>query len=175
MRIPALLTAALLAVTLTACGSTTSGPGGSQDPSGDAAGTQPSGAPSSPDTVIGTPSDLPTPPPKPGSTPTVPPPVDSDPPPGLRERPAVERALDDAATRAKVTPARVVVAAYSTVTWKDGSLGCPAEGKVYTQMPVDGELLLLRVDDELMAYTAGADGGFSYCATPSGDYTVRTS
>ena len=166
MRTPALIATALLAASLTACGSATSEEGTAQD---GASGTQPSGTPPTPDTVPGTPSELP----KPSSSPTVPPPVDADPPPGLRERPAVERAVADAAKRSNVAEPRVVVAAFTPVTWNDGSLGCPQPDESYTAMQVEGELLLLSVDDELLSYHAGDDGSFTYCAEPTDGYTVR--
>jgi hypothetical protein len=96
-------------------------------------------------------------------------------PADLRERPAVATALADAATRQNVTTEQVKIAAWSPVTWNDGSIGCPEPGTVYTQATVDGELLLLRVDMTLLAYHAGADGVFSFCADPEGTYSVRAS
>ena len=175
MRIPALTVAVLLAASLTACGSASTDAGGSgQDP----AGTQPSGTPPTPDADLGTPTtvptDLPVDPPKPGSNPTVPPPVDSDPPAGLRERPEVQEAVSDAAERSGVRATQVTVAAYTLVTWNDGSLGCPRDGESYTMMQVPGELLVLRAGDELLSYHAGDDARFRHCANPSDGWTPRT-
>jgi hypothetical protein len=95
-------------------------------------------------------------------------------PADLRERPAVAKALADAAQRQHVSEPQVQVAAWSEVTWNDGSLGCPRPGQAYTQALVDGQLLLLRVDRTLLAYHAGPDGTFAYCADPQGTYTIRT-
>jgi len=93
-------------------------------------------------------------------------------PADLRTRPAVAAAITDAAERAKVTPDEVVIAAWSPVTFSNGSLGCPKEGMSYTQALVEGELLLLRTDSSLFQYTARTGGPFGYCPHPSSDYTV---
>jgi hypothetical protein len=90
----------------------------------------------------------------------------------LRTRPAVAAAITDAAERAQVRPDEVVIAAWSPVTWNDGSIGCPAKGMSYTQATVPGELLMLRVDSALFQYHARSGGSFAYCATPSAGYTV---
>ncbi len=94
-------------------------------------------------------------------------------PPDLRQRPQVADAIADAAARQQVSEARVQVAAWSPVTWDDGSLGCPQPGRAYPQALVDGWFLLLRVDMTLLAYHAGPDGSYAFCAEPDGSYTVR--
>jgi hypothetical protein len=71
-----------------------------------------------------------------------------------------------------VTPDEVVIAAWSPVTFSDGSLGCPKEGMSYTQAQVEGEVLLLRVGTGLFQYHAAGDGPFAYCANPSSAYSV---
>jgi hypothetical protein len=93
-------------------------------------------------------------------------------PEGLREEPRVSAAIADTATREDVDPAQVVVAAWSQVTWSDGSLGCPQPGMSYTQATVDGELLILRVGAGLYQYHARTGGPFTYCAEPSAGYAV---
>lgn len=93
-------------------------------------------------------------------------------PADLSTRPAVVAAIADTAKREKVDPAKVVIAAWSPVTWNDGSLGCPTEGMSYTQATVEGELLMLRTDTGLYQYHARAGGPFAYCADPSANYTV---
>ncbi len=100
--------------------------------------------------------------------------VGADLPPGLRRRPEVQKAIVDAAARLRVPEARIEIAAWSPVTWDDGSMGCPAPGRAYTQATVDGWLLLLRTDRTLLAYHAGPDGALAYCADPRGTYTVRS-
>ena len=93
-------------------------------------------------------------------------------PEGLRDQPRVSAAIADTATREGVDPAQVVVAAWSPVTWSDGSLGCPQPGMSYTQATVDGELLILRVESGLYQYHARTGGPFTYCADPSAGYAV---
>lgn len=90
----------------------------------------------------------------------------------LLSRPAVAAAVADTAERAQVQPVEVVVAAWSPVTWSDGSLGCPVKGRSYTQATVPGELLMLRVGSSLYQYHARSGGPFAYCADPSAGYTV---
>ena len=93
-------------------------------------------------------------------------------PDDLRSRPAVAAAIADTARRQRVDPAEVVIAAWSPVTWTDGSLGCPQKVMSYTQALVEGELLMLRVGTELFQYHARTGGPFAYCPSPSAAYTV---
>jgi hypothetical protein len=95
-------------------------------------------------------------------------------PADLRDRPAVAAAIADAADRAGVAPAAVTVAGWTPVTWSDGSLGCPQEGMGYTQVQVDGQLLVLQVDTALFQYHSRGGGPFAYCANPSKGYTVNS-
>ena len=148
---------ALALALLAACGSTDDGGGGDgSSPPPPATDSTPSTPPTpDPDEVEGRPS------------------VGAGIPSDLRERPAVAAAIADGAARQNVPESRVVVAAWSPVTWDDGSMGCPQAGRSYTQAQVDGWMLLLRVDMTLLAYHAGPDGTFTYCADPKGTYTVR--
>lgn len=93
-------------------------------------------------------------------------------PPGLRDEARVAPAIEDTAGREGVSAAEVVIAAWSPVTWSDGSLGCPQKGMSYTQATVEGELLMLRVGTDLFQYHARTGGPFTYCANPSAGYTV---
>jgi pyruvate/2-oxoglutarate dehydrogenase complex dihydrolipoamide acyltransferase (E2) component len=151
LRLCATLAVALLATT--ACGSD-----GKDAETPSSSGTTPSATASS------------------AMTPTtpVPPPSGSDAvlPDDLRARPAVAAAIDDVARREGVDPSQVAVAAWSPVTWDDGSIGCPQKGRAYTQALVEGELLLLRVGTGLFQYHATGDGPFDYCANPSSAYSV---
>lgn len=74
--------------------------------------------------------------------------------------------MADLAERAGVDLSAVTVAGYREVTWRDGSLGCPEPGMMYTQALVPGEQLVLEVDGELYAYHAATGREFSYCANP---------
>ena len=92
-------------------------------------------------------------------------------PSGAAKIPSFE-AIADTAERAQTRPDEVVIAAWSPVTWNDGSLGCPAKGMSYTQATVPGELLMLRVDSALFQYHARTGGPFAYCANPSAGWSV---
>lgn len=157
MRTRITVTAALAALALAGCGTATN-PGSTASPS-----SSPSASASTSPT-----------PPGASSTPTVPPPADGEVPSGLAQRADVKAAMADAAGRAGIVPGKVVVAGYMAVTWADGSLGCPKKGMAYTQMTVEGELLLLRVDQRTMEYHARLGSPFSYCADSSGTYSQRT-
>jgi hypothetical protein len=61
--------------------------------------------------------------------------------------------------------AAVVVA--ETVTWPDGSLGCPVPGQSYTQVPVPGYRLVFEVDGSRYDYRA-TDTGYIRLCEPGG-------
>jgi len=94
-------------------------------------------------------------------------------PEGLRSQPAVAAAIADTAARASADPDDVVIAAWSPVTFTDGSMGCAKKGMSYTQALVKGEVLLLRVGSSSFQYHAGTGKPFAYCADPSPSYTVE--
>lgn len=149
--------AVLVLAATSACGQSTPDTGGS-------AGSTPSGAMPSASTA---PTSQGTPTPSPSGSvggQTI--------PPDLLDRPAVESALDDAADRQSVSAGEVIVAAFTPVTWNDGSLGCPQKGMSYTQMTVEGELLILRVGTTLLQYHGRVGGPYTYCANPTSGYSV---
>lgn len=155
MRTRLTVIAALAALALAGCGSSTAGSGGAS------ASDQPSTVPTSPSVTATLPS----------VPPSVPPPADDAIPDGLAERPAVKAALADAEGRAGIVPGTVEIAGYQQVTWNDGSLGCPEEGMSYPQVTVEGELLRLTVGKRVLEYHARAGGAFAFCAAPSDGYT----
>lgn len=159
MRTPVVLTTALLVAALTGCGGTTPGSGADPNVPDGGVDTTPgpsSSAPASPSPSVSLPSG----------------PTDGAVPPALLDDPRVKAALADAKGRAGIVPTEVEVSGYTPVTWNDGSLGCPKPGESYTQMTVEGELLVIRADQRLMEYHAAKDGDFTYCATPSDGYTT---
>jgi pyruvate/2-oxoglutarate dehydrogenase complex dihydrolipoamide acyltransferase (E2) component len=160
VRQPTLLAPALAAALLTACASTG---GGGQSTDSPATPSPSRAAPTSP-TTASDPAEV-------EGSPSTRPLLPAD----LREQPAVEAALADAARRQRVSEGDIALASWSPVTWDDGSIGCPRPGKAYTQSTVDGWLLLLRVEMTLLAYHAGPDGEFHFCAEPDGGFIVRES
>ena len=70
----------------------------------------------------------------------------------------VAAALADAAERARPgAPAPSLVSAES-VTWSDGSLGCPVPGRMYTMALVPGYRIQIRSGAEMLDYHAGKRG-----------------
>ena len=57
-------------------------------------------------------------------------------------------AIRDLSDRLGVPSGEIEVVKESSVTWRDGSLGCPKEGMMYTQALVEGTLIVLRVDGQ---------------------------
>lgn len=110
-------------------------------------------------------TELITPTPKP--TPAVPPPGGAPgggtPGGGLAPTAAVDPALDpqvalakaDLAGRLSMPADSITVVAATAVTWPDGALGCPQPGMSYTQVPVDGSMIVLRAGDKDYGYHAG--------------------
>ncbi len=74
-----------------------------------------------------------------------------------RHREATRTAIDDLADRTGADPDGIEVVSAQNVTWRDGSLGCPEPGGMYTQALVDGYRIELEVDGETFHYH-GADG-----------------
>ncbi|CAN5773068.1 hypothetical protein BH23CHL7_BH23CHL7_05910 [soil metagenome] len=77
--------------------------------------------------------------------------------------------VDDAAGRAGVVGSQVGVVISASVTWRDGSLGCPEPGMMYTQALVPGYRVVLSVGDEQYAYHADRQGHFAFCPPDRAD------
>ena len=163
------LTAALaLSLTLAACGTEGTEPGGSAGPTATTT-TAPTPAPTTPapttdedEMTSSGPKD-----PKPSMVPV--PTGDlplGDVPSQVLERPEVQAAIEAEAERTGVEPDAVTVAGFAEVTWRDGSLGCPVPGMMYTQALVPGQQLVLEVDGQYASYHAGRAKTFNYCANP---------
>lgn len=76
---------------------------------------------------------------------------------------AVDAARADAAQRAGTPAASFEVISAATVTWPDGSLGCPQPDRVYPQALVPGYRIALRSAAGLLDYHASAAGGLLLC------------
>lgn len=95
-----------------------------------------------------------------------PPALPTEVPAGVEEREDVQAAVADLAERLGVEESAVSVAGYATVTWSDGSLGCPEPGRMYTQALVPGSQLVLAADGQSYSYHNARGEPFSYCANP---------
>jgi hypothetical protein len=75
----------------------------------------------------------------------------------------VQAARADAARRTGVAAESLALISAESVTWSDGSLGCPQPGMMYTQALVPGYRIRLRGPDGEMDYHASARGALVLC------------
>ncbi len=73
--------------------------------------------------------------------------------PGLVE--TITKAKNDLATRLSIEPRNIEIVEVAAVTWPDGSLGCPQPGMMYTQVQVDGLLILFSAGGQIYEYHGG--------------------
>ncbi len=78
----------------------------------------------------------------------------------------LEAIIGDAAERAGVRPDEVEVVTAESVTWNDGSLGCPEPGMMYTQALVPGYRVVVEAGGQEMSFHASERGDFRFCENP---------
>lgn len=83
--------------------------------------------------------------------------------------PIVEPAKADLSRRLGIDSGEINVVATETVTWPDGSLGCPEPGFSYTQALVDGSKVLLEHGGRIYVYHAGSDDQPFLCPSDEKD------
>ena len=81
----------------------------------------------------------------------------------LEMTPLHEAVLADARQRSGAGPDRVRVVQSEAVTWRDGSLGCPEPGRMYTQALIRGYLIRVQAGAAVLEYHAGPRGQWVYC------------
>ena len=84
----------------------------------------------------------------------------------------VEHAIQDLATRLGLDDSEIAVTSIDEVIWRDGSMGCPRSGMVYTQQLIDGSRLVLQAADARYHYHAGAGRAYFLCDNPQDPYEV---
>ena len=77
---------------------------------------------------------------------------------GLDE--VIQAARADAGRRAGADAA---VRSVDSVTWRDGSLGCPQPGRLYTQALVPGWRIRIDAGGQLFQYHANRRGAWLWC------------
>ena len=87
----------------------------------------------------------------------------------MNEEEVVQAAIQDLASRLDVTEQDIEVVDVRDVQWPDGALGCPEEGKMYTQAVVDGTQVVLGAYERIYDYHAGADGEPFLCPSDEKD------
>jgi hypothetical protein len=86
--------------------------------------------------------------------------------PGMNEAPiptpfdaamtkVVDQARADLAGQINVSVDEIELVSASSVTWSDGSLGCPRPGMMYTQVMIDGLLIKFRANGQEYEYHSG--------------------
>jgi hypothetical protein len=78
----------------------------------------------------------------------------------------LDEILADASERLAVDVAEIVVVRAQSVTWPDGSLGCPEPGVAYTQALVPGYWVVVA-DEQQLDYRVGRQGSFLLCENPT--------
>ena len=76
---------------------------------------------------------------------------------------AVEAARTDMVNRLSIPREEIEIIAADSVTWGDGSLGCPEPGMFYTQALVPGFFIHLRHGEKDAFYHAGRNGQPEFC------------
>ena len=76
---------------------------------------------------------------------------------------AIEAAFADAATRTGLARTSLRLASAEVVTWKDGSLGCPSPGGMYTQALVPGYRIVVDTGTTTLDYHVNARGRLLLC------------
>lgn len=70
----------------------------------------------------------------------------------------IEAAIADAASRAGVGPADVIVVSAQSRDWPSGALGCPVMGFMYTDMITPGYRIVVEAGGQSYDYRAAARG-----------------
>ena len=75
----------------------------------------------------------------------------------------LDAVFDDLLEQLDVSREAIKVEQEGAVVWRDGSLGCPQPGMMYTQALVPGYRIILKVGDEAFDYHASERGYFVLC------------
>jgi len=70
-------------------------------------------------------------------------------------QPLVTMAKEDLAERLEVGVEAIQVLEAKLVVWPDASMGCPQPEMMYIQVPQDGCLIRLQVEEEVFEYHSG--------------------
>ena len=76
-------------------------------------------------------------------------------------------ATQDLANRLKISPEMIELVNITQVIWRDGSLGCPQPGMLYTQALVNGLCIRLCTGGIIYHYHCSRNGKPFLCENPS--------
>ena len=77
----------------------------------------------------------------------------------------IEEAKRDLSNRLALGADEIQLVQAQSITWPNGSLGCPRPGLVYPQVEMDGWLVRLRANSRLYEYHSAANGVPFLCET----------
>lgn len=77
--------------------------------------------------------------------------------------PHVEAALQDLASRLETDVSALEVLSAESVTWRDGALGCPEPGGMYTQALQPGYRIRISDGEQIHHYHGARDRESFYC------------
>lgn len=72
-------------------------------------------------------------------------------------------AVADAARRTGLDPSSIKVAAAEAVTWRNGALGCPQPGMLYSDALVPGFRVRIQAGERQLDYHASSGGAMLLC------------
>ena len=75
----------------------------------------------------------------------------------------LDAVFDDLSDRLDASREAITVTEAGAVVWRDGSLGCPQPGMMYTQALVPGYRIILSAGEETFDYHASERGSFVLC------------
>jgi len=75
-------------------------------------------------------------------------------------------AIQNLAGRLDVSPGNIELIREEAVIWRNGGMGCPKKGMMYTQALVEGTLIVLRVNDVDYQYHSAHGRTPFYCENP---------
>ena len=94
---------------------------------------------------------------------------------GSKSSQQVLEAIQELSGRVGVPAGGIKIITEKNVTWRDGSLGCPKEGMMYTQALVEGTLIVLRVEGRDYQYHSGQGRALFYCENPVSPASAKSS
>lgn len=77
-------------------------------------------------------------------------------------------AIQDLSRRLGIPSGEIQAVSEKRVTWRNGSMGCPKEGMMYTQALVEGTLIILQAEGRNYQYHSGHGRAPFYCENPVG-------
>lgn len=79
-----------------------------------------------------------------------------------------DQAVAALAEQLGIDPSAITVVRQLEVTWRDGSIGCPQPGFMYTQALVPGTFVELSADGETYAFHQAGQQPPFYCQSSAG-------